>query len=201
MKSGDYVEIRTTVSDIAEAREFYQRLGFKAIGGDVVTDGSINIHLLAGDAPSATLGYAGSDLAAIAALGLGAERDGDVVTLIDPDGLRLRFTSQASAVPMPDGTALQRTPISRLGKFAEFSMPVANRDAAIAFWQKLGFAQFHVFDEPYPWATSSDGLIDLGLHQTSDFDQPHITYFTADMEERIARLQADGLEVRFFVRG
>ena len=208
MKPGNYVEIRTAVGDVAEALAFYQRLGFRALGDDVVSDGCINIHLLSGDEPSPTLSYAGSDLAALAALGLGAEISGDVATLTTPDGLHIRFTSQASAVPMPTGTPTSRTPISRLGMFGEFSLPVADRDAAIAFWQKLGFEQFLVSDEPYPWGIFIDGLIVLGLHQTRDFGlpnitaQPYITYFTSDMAERIAQLEADGsIVVRFVTEG
>ncbi len=198
MKQGNYVEIRTTVEDIAAALEFYEHLGFKAIGGDAVTDGSINIRLLPGDdQPSPTLGYAGSDLAAVVALNIGVQSSGAAATFTAPDGLHVRLEAQPSSVPMPDGTSLSRTPISQLGKFGEFALPVANRDAAIAFWQKLGFEQILVEDEPYPWAIFSDGLIVIGLHQTSDFDQPHITYFTADMSERIAQLEADGLAVRF----
>ncbi len=191
------MEIRTTVEDIAGAMAFYERLGFKAVSKDVVTDGSINIRLLVGDEPTPTLGYAGSDLATLATLEVDAAINGDVASFTTPDGLRVHFDAQPSSVPMPDGTSLSRNPISQLGKFGEFALPVADRDAAIAFWQKLGFEQFLVSDEPYPWGIFSDGLIVLGLHQTSDFDQPHITYFTADMAERIARLEAEGLAVRF----
>ncbi len=197
MKLGDYVEIRTTVGDVAAAVAFYEKLGFKSLGGDVVTDGSINIHLLTSDEPSPTLGYAGSDLAAADALDIGAQVSGDSTTLTTAEGLHVRLTSQPGSVAMPEGTSLNRTPISHLGKFGEFALPVANRDAAIAFWQKLGFEPLLVADEPYPWAIFSDGLIVIGLHQTGDFDQPHITYFTADMAERIAKLEADGLAVRF----
>jgi len=197
MKSGDYVEIRTTVGDVAEALAFYGKLGFRQVSEDVVSDGSINIHLLVGDEPSPTLAYAGSDIAAIADLGITAQTSGDTASFIAPGGLHIRLDAQPGSVLMPDGTSLSRTPISRLGKFGEFALPVEDRDEAIAFWQKLGFEQFLVADQPYPWAIFSDGLIVIGLHQTSDFDQPHITYFTADMAERIAQLQADGVAMRF----
>jgi catechol 2,3-dioxygenase-like lactoylglutathione lyase family enzyme len=198
MKPGDYVEIRTTVGDIAEAQVFYEKLGFKAVGGDVVTDGSINIRLLIDDEPSPSLGYAGSDVAAITtALGFDTPPSHDSTSFTAPDGLNIRLDAQASSVPMPTGTPMSRTAISHLGKFGEFALPVADRDAAIAFWEKLGFEQMYAADEPYPFVIISDGLIVLGLHQTSDFDQPHVTYFAADMAARIARLQADGVVVRF----
>jgi hypothetical protein len=35
----------------------------------------------------------------------------------------------------------------------------------------------------------------IGLHQTSDFSEPHITYFAPDMAERIQTFQAEGLPI------
>lgn len=197
MKAGNYVEIRNTVGDVATALAFYQKLGFKSVGEDIVTDGSINIHLLTGDEPALTLSYAGSDLAAALALDIEAQVSGDSVTLTTPDGLQVQLTAQPSSVPMPEGTSLSRTPISELGKFGEFALPVADCAAATTFWEKLGFAPLHLADQPYPWAILSDGLIVIGLHQTKDFAQPHITYFSMDMAERIAQLETDGLAVRY----
>jgi hypothetical protein len=38
-------------------------------------------------------------------------------------------------------------------------------------------------------------MIVIGLHQTSDFSEPHLTYFAPDMPERITALQAEGFEI------
>ncbi|HEU4717518.1 MAG TPA: hypothetical protein VFU15_06785, partial [Bacteroidia bacterium] len=46
----------------------------------------------------------------------------------------------------------------------------------------------------YPWAILSDGLAVLGLHQTTHFSHPTITFFAADMKEKIDQLKKDGLE-------
>jgi hypothetical protein len=35
----------------------------------------------------------------------------------------------------------------------------------------------------------------IGLHQTSEFRVPHLTYFAADMAERITALRAAGIPV------
>jgi len=41
MKLGDYVQISTTVSDLAVALAFYENLGFKPVANAVVTDGKV----------------------------------------------------------------------------------------------------------------------------------------------------------------
>ena len=100
---------------------------------------------------------------------------------------------------MPD---LPDTPLIRCGKFGEFSVPVQEFDQSAAFWGQLGFEKLHESQEPYPWGILSDGLMVLGLHQTSSyshgngshmsFDTPTLTYFAPDMGDRIAELRAEG---------
>jgi catechol 2,3-dioxygenase-like lactoylglutathione lyase family enzyme len=193
MKLGDHVEIRTSVSDLVVALAFYKKLGFEQIANAVVTDGSLNILLLTGNSPSPTLSYAGSDIEQIKALGIPLEGDGDTTVFVDPNGLHVTLTKAKSNVPMPGGTYMTRTPISRCGKFGEFAVPCKDTQASIAYWEKLGYDKLHFAEEPYPWAILSDGLIVLGLHQTTDFAGPHITYFAGDMAERIEKLKADGI--------
>ena len=131
MKLGDYVEIRTTVSDLAVALAFYQKLGFEQVTNAVVTDGSLNILLLTGNSPSPTLSYAGSDIEQVKALGIPLEGDDDTAIIVDPNGLHLTLTTEKSNVPMPGGTAMTRTPLSRCGKFGEFAVPCKDIQASM----------------------------------------------------------------------
>lgn len=198
MALGTYVEISTTVEDGDAALDFFLKLDFQyqVTGYSVITDGSININLAPPGVPSPMLRYGGSDLEQVMALDIGAEqlRD-DVVAFVTPEGLQLMLTSHDSRIPMPEGNALNRTPISRLGKFGEYALPVADRDAAVAYWRRLGFKPLHTADEPYPWAILCDDLLVIGLHQTSDFNEPHITYFAPDMVERIKQVEAAGINI------
>ena len=50
------------------------------------------------------------------------------------------------------------------------------------------------FTAPYPWAILSDGLAVVGLHQTTNFAVPTITFFASDMKEKIEKLEAGGLK-------
>ena len=193
MKLGDYVQISTTVSDLAVALAFYEKLGFKQVANAVVTDGSLNILLLTGNSPSPTLSYAGSNIEQVKALGLPLEGDDDSAIFVEPNGLHVTLTTEKSNIPMPGGTPMTRTPLSRCGKFGEFAVPCKDIQASIAYWEKLGYERLYYAEEPYPWAILSDGLLVLGLHQTTDFAGPHITYFAGDMAERIEKLKADGI--------
>jgi predicted enzyme related to lactoylglutathione lyase len=80
------------------------------------------------------------------------------------------------------------------GMFGEYACPVDDLTSAIEFWSKLGFVAVSKFNSPYPWAIVSDGLSVVGLHQTKHFTTPAITYFAADMKEKIEKLKASGLK-------
>src|SRR5690606_15046717 len=77
----------------------------------------------------------------------------------DPSGLRVMLTGSDSPVPMPKGTPTTRTPISKLGKFGELTIPVKSLSDSLVFWSKLGFSPLHMAEIPYPYAILSDAMI------------------------------------------
>ncbi|NJK82211.1 MAG: hypothetical protein HC914_21100 [Chloroflexaceae bacterium] len=196
MKLGTYVEISTTVDDDKAALAFYQTLGFHYQGYRVLTDGSINLNMAPPGVPAPMLRYAGSDIAAVQAAGIELEPDErGLATFITPEGLHMVLSPHESRIAMPEGTPMTRTPLSRCGTFGEYALPVADLSAAIAYWQKLGFTSIHTANENDPFAILVDELLVIGLHQTNDFREPHITYFAANMAERIRALQEDGIDI------
>jgi len=80
------------------------------------------------------------------------------------------------------------------GIFGELCHPVKDLQISLAFWKLLGFTADRVFEKPYPWAIVEDGKNIIGLHQTSDFDTPALTYFALDMGERIKRVRENGVD-------
>jgi predicted enzyme related to lactoylglutathione lyase len=196
MKLGTYVEISTTVEQNDAAVAFYQQLGYQHAGYSVLTDGSINLNLAPPGVPAPMLRYAGSDMDALTAADIGVQQsDRGVGILKTPEGLHIMLSPFDSRVPMPEGTPTTRTPLSRCGTFGEYAIPTSDLQASRAFWEQLGFQTLHSADEPEPYAILSDELIVIGLHQTSDFSEPHITYFAPDMAERIQTFQAEGLPI------
>ena len=47
---------------------------------------------------------------------------------------------------------------------------------------------------PYPHAILSDGLMIIGLHQTTNFNYPAVTYFGLETDKRIQLLKEQGLK-------
>lgn len=196
------VGVVTSVQDVPGAIAFYEKLGFKKIDDAILTDGSLNLHLVSEGDFSPTLHYFGTDFEKLKESGLNVQFTDTHAHLNSPDGVKLVFTTEAAPVPMPDGDIMTRTPISRCGKFGEYAIPVDDFDASLAFWEKLGFKQLHKSNEPYTWGIFSDDLIVIGLHEVNKgghselvYDAVHITYFKGDMAERITALKADGIAI------
>ena len=198
MKLGSYVEIKLKSKNVDKSMSFYEYLGFRKIGDDVMTDGSINIRLSDENFTSPTLNYMGTQSDMIQVLFKNQKQPANKVFNAEfksLNGLTVRIDRDKSKVKMPAGTPVTRTPISRLGKFGEFSIPVKDVAKAIIFWAKMGFEPLHIGKIPYPYSIISDGLIVIGLHQSSDFQDVTITYFAEDMKQRVATLAGEGLEL------
>lgn len=205
MAPGTYIELCTPVSDVVQATAWYQQLGFQPVRDAVLTDGSFNLDLLPATGSSwhvPTLRYMGCDIDAVKAQGVLFEAQPDgTVTLRDPSNVLIHLTSQESTFSMPPGTPMSRTPLSRCGTFGEFAIPCRDVQESILFWKQLGYRAPEGMNEicatePYPFSILSDGLFVIGLHQTQDFDRPHVTYFSATAAECIAQLKAEGIRVK-----
>lgn len=187
MKLGTYVEIETAVDQVAEALDFYEKLGFQATGTGAVTDGWIVIRPVAGHQPTPTIRYLGSNTALIKRMGIAHQQHGDSLELTDPSGMHILLTpGPATAKP----AARSR---SCCGRFGELAIPCKNLNRAVAYWQKLGYERLHLSSDPYPWSILSDGLLIVGLHQTTMLGAPTITYVAGDIQERIQHFRDVGL--------
>lgn len=216
-KLGDLVQISMGVPDLAAQKAFYEVLGFQLVGEGVhpwawaqLTDGQ-NLILLNQDGNRYVgLLYMSAQIPTwvtqLEAMGIPmlmkTEYEGQVAQAIfsDANGLLVGLLNQPAEAMDPS----KRQPVSRLGKFGEFSIRVQDLAASIEFWNQLGFATLYQSQEPYPWGILDDGMVILGLHQRSDADEtsgqhfpllgPTLTYFAPDMIDRIASLKADGIQ-------
>ena len=82
------------------------------------------------------------------------------------------------------------------GKFREVSCPVADLAVSIKYWEQFGFKKVRGGSIPYPWVDLNDGMITVGLHQTTEFDKPAITFFSSDMDTKIASLKKAGFVLK-----
>jgi hypothetical protein len=85
---------------------------------------------------------------------------------------------KSNRLPKPSGNI--KAPI---GKFDEISIPLADLSESLTYWKKLGFAINEQLNEPYPCARIGDGLIQIGLHETTDFEKIAFTFSSDNLVE------------------
>lgn len=204
---GRFLEISLPAPRILESWQFYQRLGFTtAIVGEtwshrysVVTDGRIAIGLHDEGAVTAPqLSYVLPDLARqlrpIAALGIDFDRQQladdtfNEAVFTSPDGQQLRLMEARTFSP-PD-----QPPLSRLGWFEEYALPVANLEDARSYWERLGFVTAAEGEEPWPHLSLTSDTLDVGLYLTRELPQPTLVFSTEDGVGLRERLIEAGIE-------
>ena len=219
---GEVTAITITSPDPEQSLAWYQKLGFSLVmRADwpfpwiQVSDGVLLIMLRKDPKPYIALTYYVKDIANVTT---DLEKKGikfdhkpkksDMIKrylLQSPDGLNISLVSIVDGFSQPPGPGMlhmkpedyfkpEKYPNKTAGLFGEFAHPVADLGKSIEFWQKLGFKAISKFTTPYSWAIISVGLSVVGLHQTSNFTYPAITYFASDMADKIAGLKKDGLK-------
>ena len=122
-----------------------------------------------------------------------------------PDNLNISIVAIQEGFAQPAGPGMLNMPqqdyfnpekyINKTcGMFGEFAHPVKELGESISFWQKIGFSVLSKFSSPYPWAIVSDGLHVAGLHETNNFAYSALTFFAADMQNKIDLLKGKGLD-------
>ncbi len=221
-KLGEITAITITTPDLANSLAYWQKLGFsEVLQADFpfpwiqISDGALLIMLRKNDIPYQALTYYVTDIDKVV-----AELETAGIEFIEkpkaddfvkkylmqsPDGMNISLVSVVEGFKQPPGPTMLTMPqqewmnpekyVNKIcGLLGEFAEPVADLEASILFWEKLGFKALSKYASPAPWAILSDGLAVVGLHQTKDFSQPIITFFAKDMKEKIERLKENGLE-------
>ena len=204
---GRFLEVSLPAPRILDSWQFYQRLGFTAaIVGEtwshrysVVTDGRLAIGLHDEGAVTVpqlcyVLPELARELKAVEALGIEfdsrqlAEDTFNEAVFTTPDGQQVRLLEARTFSP-PD-----HPPLSRLGWFEEFALPVANLDTARAYWERLGFVTAAEESEPWPHLSLTSDTLDLGLYLTRELTAPTLVFSADDLARVRARLAEIGVE-------
>lgn len=220
---GEVNAITITTPDLEKSLAFYQQLGFAEVmrmdfpfPWIQVTDGALLIMLRKDNTAYLALTYYVSDVDTVVAK---LEADGIVFAekpkpsdairkflIRTPDNTNISLVQIMGGYQQPAGPTMLKMPPQdymkpekyvnkTCGMFGELAQPVKDLDASIAYWEKLGFVVLSKMNHGYPWAIVSDGLAVVGLHQTTHFDKAIITYFAADMQEKIAALKEKGVNI------
>ena len=221
-KLANITAITMTSPDLARSLNYYQKLGFREVmrfdfpfPWIQITDGALLMMLRLGKDPYLALTYYVVDIDKIVS---GLEDDSvvfsekpaptDIVKrylIQSPDGLTVSLVNIIEGFTQPEGPTMLNMPQQEMfnpekyvnkvcGMFGELAHPVKDLEASIEWWKKLGFVALSKSTMPYPWAILSDGLAVVGVHQTTNFDYPAITFFAADMKDKIEKLKSAGLE-------
>jgi len=208
MKLGKFVEISVAVPDLAKSLPFYERLGFEKSDQSlepwpwaVLNDGIVTLNLSQSTPGPLVLNYIAGDMrdrlnalseAGIEATSLERGRESDLIGILEsPSGIGISFLEYpARRIPRPSGLST-----SKCGQFGELAVPVRDLASSMVFWTKAGFLPVRGSNLPYPWAVITDGLITVGLYETTDFDRPALVYYSDNTPERVEMLTYDGFEI------
>jgi catechol 2,3-dioxygenase-like lactoylglutathione lyase family enzyme len=206
---GRFHEVSIATADIRTSVEFYEALGFsQAPTTDtwphpygVLTDGRVFIGLHGSHGPSPSLTFVQPGLAArVPALEsrgieLSSRRIGEEIFneigFLDPFGQAVRVLEARTYSPV----ARAPTELSLCGYFAEVSVPVADFDAARAFWEPLGFVATEECDVPYPHLTLTSDHLDIAFHRPRTLDVPMLVFQDPQMRARVAQLRGLGIKL------
>lgn len=208
--------------DLDASREFYQKLGFTELFEAEfpfklveITDGQIQIMLRQSPNLYFAMTYYPRNIDAVAET---LERGGiefwekantksDFIKryiTTTPEGVNVSLVQYIDTFVQPPGPTMLIMPQEdyfnpekyvnqTIGMYGEIAHPTADLEATVRFWELLGFVAVSRYESPYPWAILSDGLNTVGMHQTTKFNYPAITYFAVNMAERIEKLREEGI--------
>lgn len=221
-KLGDVHAITISSTDLEKSLQYYQQLGFAELyRADFpfpwiqVSDGALLIMLRQDKKPYIAFTYYVKDMDNLVSelkqsgITLNALPTPDKMIqrylIHTVEGHNISLVTYVDGFAQPAGTTLltmqpqdyanpDKYVNKTCGIFGEFALPVTDLEKSILFWEKLGYRSMSMKSSPYPWAILSDGLGIIGLHQTTHFSDPTLTFFASDMKDKIEKLKNGGLE-------
>lgn len=218
---GEISAFTISTPDLEKSLTFYQQLGYQEVmrmdfpfPWIQISDGAVLIMLRKDSTPYIALTYyvkdidkVVNDLEKSGIMPAQKPKPTDMIKRYvyeSPDGVNISLVNIMEGFKQPPGPTMLTLPQRDYfnpekygnkiaGLYGEFAQPVKNLDTSTAFWEKLGFVVLSRHEMPYPWAILSDGLSIVGLHQSQHFSQPTITYFAADMKDKVEKLVSEGL--------
>jgi catechol 2,3-dioxygenase-like lactoylglutathione lyase family enzyme len=205
---GRFLEVSVHTPDVRASMAFYESIGFvQATVGEiwthpyaVVTDGHLYIGLHGAGIPSPSLTWVRPNLARHApeleALGIEfafarfGEEAFHELGFSDPSGHTITLLEARTFSPLAVGHA----PTTAIGYFEEFGLPTTDREAAVAFWDRLGLVAFEPEREPFPKVVLAGSDINIALYDL-ELRAPVLAFSDPQMGARIEALREKGLRL------
>jgi len=204
---GDFLEISVHSGDVLESLRFYERLGFTQVPTNdawthpygVVTDRRCVIGLHGYAFPGPSLTFVAPELrkrvdaledagAAFEFLKLAADEFHELGFLAPGEQMVTLLEARTSSPPPAEIRD------SLLGFFAEYRIPVDDRDAALAQWQRFGLIEGEPADALHDTLSACCTGLNIGLTEARRVKRPLLVFHADDFAERLGLLATRGIE-------
>ncbi|HEX6927841.1 MAG TPA: hypothetical protein VF267_01230 [Gammaproteobacteria bacterium] len=204
---GDFLEISVHSPDVLESVRFYEKLGFTQIPVNdawthpygVVTDGRSFIGIHAFEFPGPSLTFVAPDLrrrvetleaagACFEFLKLGDDEFHEL-GFYAPDGQMVTLLEARTFSP-PNPADLHE---SLAGFFAEYRLPVEDREAALAQWLRFGLIESEPVDALHDTASACCTGLNIGLTESRRLRQPALIFHARGLGERLHVMESRGV--------
>ncbi len=196
----NYFEVAIKSNDFEKSIDFYNKLGYKKVNQNLVSDGQVTIRLMDN-----------KDLVDSQSIMFYTKYINNVIDIlnnqnIDYDSQKensrsyIKFTFDKNKFLVSDKNYDNnhiKDNKSYLGKFGEYTLPTTDLDKSIGFFDSIGFNTGLKKKDPYPWSIQLRGNIILGLHQNIEITNPAITYFSEEMPDIAKQIKHDGVTLLF----
>ncbi len=208
---GEACQITLGTNNVEESMQFYTALGFRILAENShpypwkkITDNSCTLLLMENGSNYVGVSYFDPEMDKTVKLlqkqdirfvqmgykeNIFISPDDTIFTLVlrNMEEIVLPFTvrDEQTVLPLPNST---------LGIFRELTIPVANLEMCLKYYQQLNFEILEQTNAHYPYARTSDGKIVLGLHETPDLDNHVITYHVPNLKELENTLTSKGID-------
>lgn len=205
---GSFLEISVHSAEVLASVQFYEKLGFVQLATNdawthpygVVTDGRcfVGIHAYSFPGPSLTfvapeLRRRVEDLEAAGAefefLKLADDQFHELGFFAPDEQIVTLLEARTFSPPAPHTVSE-----SLLGYFAEYRIPVEDRDAALAQWLRYGLIESEPADDLHDSVSACCTGLNIGLTESRRVKRPTLVFHVANLRERLALLEQRGIE-------
>ncbi|MGB0930212.1 MAG: hypothetical protein ACPGVB_05520 [Chitinophagales bacterium] len=120
-------------------------------------------------------------------------------TFTEPNGTKIILSNHSIFQKLPVSSSSSFS--LKIGQLSELTLTTLQIDDSLHFWKKMGFnCVFYRSWENKDFgsrAILSDGLINIGIHETNQFEGMKLTYLDSKMPQRIIEVKKSGIPTHF----
>jgi len=215
MITNKQVSILLPVNDRAANIDFFQSLGYVRVADceaeqsfSVLTDGKMHLILDEGYFGGKGILYYQANMnqtmntlksrGCSFAIKKDPNQDSLQASFTDPNGTKIILSNHPIFKKIP---TTSNSSSLKIGQLLELTTTTQQMDESLNYWKKLGFScVFYRSWEKDTYgsrAILSDGNINIGIHETAQFEGMKLTYFDKEMQDHILKVKKMGIPTTF----